>query len=328
MLLYILRRLGYGLITLFFVSLLTFFIIELAPGSAVDSEINRLRAMGNNVSAEQVEALEAQYGANDPWIVKYGKWVSGMVRGDAGMSFAFREPVFDVIGSRLMLSLALGLGATLIAWVVAIPIGVYSATHRYTLGDNIITLIQFIGLAIPEFLLALGVMVAAVQFGGLDVGGLFSNEYRNAPWSLDKFINMVAHLWMPVLVISVASTAWLTRVMRANLFDVLGQQFVQTARAKGVAERKVIWKHAVRNALHPLVMALGATLSGLMGGELVVSIIFNLPTLGQALFQTLITKDTYVAATILVIMAAILIIGNIISDLLLAVIDPRTRVLG
>ena len=180
----------------------------------------------------------------------------------------------------------------------------YSATHRYTLGDNIITLIQFIGLAIPEFLLALGVMVAAVQFGGLDVGGLFSNEYRNAPWSMDKFVDMLGHLWMPVLVISVASTAWLTRVMRANLFDVLGQQYVQTARAKGVAERKVIWKHAVRNALHPLVMALGATLSGLMGGELVVSIIFNLPTLGQALFQTLITKDTYVAATILVIMAA------------------------
>lgn len=328
MLLYILRRLGYGAITLFFVSLLTFFIIELAPGSAVDSEINRLRAMGSTVSTAQVEALEEQYGANDPWIVKYGKWISGMVRGDAGMSFAFREPVFDVIGSRLMLSLALGLGATLIAWVVAIPIGVYSATHRYSLGDNIITLIQFIGLAIPEFLLALAVMVAAVQFGGLEVGGLYSNEYRNAPWSLDKFVNMLSHLWMPVLVISVASTAWLTRVMRANLFDVLGQQFVQTARAKGVAERKVIWKHAVRNALHPLVMALGATLSGLMGGELVVSIIFNLPTLGQALFQTLITKDTYVAATILVIMAAILIIGNIISDLLLAVVDPRTKVLG
>ena len=328
MLLYILRRLGYGVITLFFVSLLTFFIIELAPGSAVDSEIERLRAMGSTVSAEQVEALEEQYGANDPWIVKYGKWASGLVRGDAGMSFAFREPVADVIGSRIALSLALGLGATILAWVVAIPIGVYSATHRYTLGDNIITLIQFIGLAIPEFLLALAVMVAAVQFGGLDVGGLFSNEFRNAPWSMEKFLDMLAHLWMPVLVISVTSTAWLTRVMRANLFDVLGQQFVQTARAKGVSERKVIWKHAVRNALHPLVMGIGATLSGLMGGELVVSIIFNLPTLGQALFQTLITKDTYVAATILVIMAAILIIGNIISDLLLAWVDPRTRALG
>jgi len=328
MLLYILRRLGYGAITLFFVSLLTFFIIELAPGSAVDSEINRLRAMGSTVSEEQVQALEDQYGSNDPWIVKYGKWVGGMLRGDAGMSFAFREPVYDVIGSRLLLSLALGLGATIIAWAVAIPIGVYSATHRYSLGDNVITLIQFIGLAIPEFLLALAVMVAAVQFGGLEVGGLFSNEYRNAPWSMEKFVNMLSHLWMPVLVISVASTAWLTRVMRANLFDVLGQQFVQTARAKGVAERKVIWKHAVRNALHPLVMALGATLSGLMGGELVVSIIFNLPTLGQALFQTLITKDTYVAATILVILSAILIIGNIVSDLLLSVVDPRTKVMG
>jgi len=328
MLLYILRRLGYGAITLFFVSLLTFFIIELAPGSAVDSEINRLRAMGSTVSEEQVQALEDQYGSNDPWIVKYGKWVGGMLRGDAGMSFAFREPVYDVIGGRLLLSLALGLGATIIAWAVAIPIGVYSATHRYSLGDNVITLIQFIGLAIPEFLLALAVMVAAVQFGGLEVGGLFSNEYRNAPWSMEKFVNMLSHLWMPVLVISVASTAWLTRVMRANLFDVLGQQFVQTARAKGVAERKVIWKHAVRNALHPLVMALGATLSGLMGGELVVSIIFNLPTLGQALFQTLITKDTYVAATILVILSAILIIGNIVSDLLLSVVDPRTKVMG
>lgn len=327
MLLFILRRLGYGLITLFFVSLLTFFIIELAPGSAVDSEISRLRAQGNNVSTQQVEALEEQYGVNDPWIVKYGKWASGLVRGDFGMSFAFREPVADLIGSRLVLSLALGIGATLIAWAVAIPIGVFSATHRYTLGDNVITVIQFIGLAIPEFLLALGVMVVSVNFLGLDVGGLFSNEYRNAPWSGAKFLDLLSHLWMPVLVLSVASTAWLTRVMRANLFDVLGQQFVQTARAKGVAERKVIWKHAVRNALHPLVMTLGATFSGLLGGELVISIIFNLPTLGQALFETLVTKDTYVAATILVIMAALLILGNIISDLLLTWVDPRTRVL-
>jgi peptide/nickel transport system permease protein len=327
MLLFILRRLGFGLITLFFVSLLTFFIIELAPGSAVDSEISRLRAQGNNVSTQQVEALEEQYGVNDPWVVKYGKWASGLVRGDFGMSFAFREPVSELIGSRLALSLALGIGATLIAWAVAIPIGVFSATHRYTLGDNVITVIQFIGLAIPEFLLALGVMVVSVNYLGLDVGGLFSNDYRNAPWSGEKFVDLLSHLWMPVLVLSVASTAWLTRVMRANLFDVLGQQFVQTARAKGVAERKVIWKHAVRNALHPLVMTLGATFSGLLGGELVISIIFNLPTLGQALFETLVTKDTYVAATILVIMAGLLILGNIISDLLLTWVDPRTRVL-
>jgi peptide/nickel transport system permease protein len=327
MIVYILRRLGYAVITLFLVSLLTFFIIDLSPGSAVDAEIDRLRAMGSTVSTEQVEALEEQYGVNDPWIVKYGKWAGGLIRGDFGMSFAYRQPVADVIWSRFGLSVALALCATIIAWGIAIPVGVYSATHRYNLGDNIITVIQFVGVAIPEFLLALAVMVAAVRFGGLDVGGLFSNEYRNAPWSLDKLSDMLAHLWMPILVISVASTAWLTRVMRANLFDVLGQQFVQTARAKGVAESKVIWKHAVRNALHPLVMTLGSTLSVIISGEAVVSIIFTLPTTGQALLQTLIVKDTYVAATLLVMLAALLIIGNLIGDLLLRWVDPRARVL-
>jgi len=326
MVFWILRRLGYAVITLFLVSLLTFFIIELAPGSAVDAEIDRLRAMGSTVSVEQTAALEEQYGVNDPWIVKYGKWAGGLIRGDFGMSFAYREPVADVIWTRFGLSVALAVGATVIAWGIAIPVGVYSATHRYSLGDNIITLIQFIGVAIPEFLLALAVMVVAVQMG-FDVGGLFSNEYRNAPWSLAKLADMLAHLWMPLLVISVASTAWLTRVMRANLFDVLGQQYVQTARAKGVAERKVIWKHAVRNALHPLVMTLGATLSVIISGEAVVSIIFNLPTTGQALIQTLIVKDTYVAATLLVMLSALLIIGNLIGDLLLMWVDPRARVL-
>ncbi|MDF2745818.1 MAG: transporter permease [Propionibacteriaceae bacterium] len=326
MVFWILRRLGYAVITLFLVSLLTFFIIELAPGSAVDAEIDRLRAMGSTVSVEQTAALEEQYGVNDPWIVKYGKWAGGLIRGDFGMSFAYREPVADVIWSRFGLSVALAVGATVIAWGIAIPVGVYSATHRYSLGDNIITLIQFIGVAIPEFLLALAVMVVAVQMG-FDVGGLFSNEYRNEPWSLAKLADMLAHLWMPLLVISVASTAWLTRVMRANLFDVLSQQYVQTARAKGVAERKVIWKHAVRNALHPLVMTLGATLSVIISGEAVVSIIFNLPTTGQALIQTLIVKDTYVAATLLVMLSALLIIGNLIGDLLLMWVDPRARVL-
>ena len=171
MVFWILRRLGYAVITLFLVSLLTFFIIELAPGSAVDAEIDRLRAMGSTVSVEQTAALEEQYGVNDPWIVKYGKWAGGLIRGDFGMSFAYREPVADVIWSRFALSVALALGATIIAWGIAIPVGVYSATHRYSLGDNIITLIQFIGVAIPEFLLALAVMVAAVQFGASKWGG-------------------------------------------------------------------------------------------------------------------------------------------------------------
>jgi peptide/nickel transport system permease protein len=322
---FIARRLAYAVLTLFIVSVIAFFIIELAPGSALTAEISRLRAQGNVVSDEQVRALEDAYGVNDPWIVKYGKWAGGLLQGDFGTSFAYRQPVGELIAGRIGLSIALTFGAIIIAWAVAIPIGVYSATHRYTVPDYIITVLQFIGVAIPEFLLALGVMVAAATWFNIDVGGLFSNQYRNAPWSFDRFVDMLGHVWMPLLVIAVGSTAWLTRVMRANLFDVLSQQYVQTARAKGVPESKVIWKHAVRNALHPLVMTFGTTLSALISGEAIISIVFALPTTGQALIQTLISKDTYVAATLLVLLSALLVVGNLISDILMTIIDPRVK---
>jgi peptide/nickel transport system permease protein len=321
---FILRRLLYGVLTLAVVSVVAFFIIELAPGSAITDEITRLRSQGNNVSDQMVQAMEAQYGINDPFFVKYGKWAQGFFTGDFGQSFAYRQPVSELIWSRLGLSVALALGAIVIAWVIAIPVGVYSATHRYNLPDNVITVIQFVGVAVPEFLLALGVMTVA-SAAGMDVGGLNSNEYRNAPFSGAKFLDMVGHLWMPLVVIAVASTAWLSRVMRANLFDVLGQQYIQTARAKGVAERLVIWKHAVRNALHPLVMTFGTTLSALISGEAIISIVFGLPTTGQALLQSLIVKDTYVAATLLVLLSALLVIGNVISDIALTLIDPRVK---
>lgn len=316
---------AYAILTLFIVSVIAFFIIELAPGSALTAEISRLRAQGNVVSDAQVRALEEAYGVNDPWIVKYGKWMGGILQGDFGTSFAYRQPVSELIGGRIGLSVALSVGAIIIAWAIAIPIGVYSATHRYTIPDYIITVLQFIGVAVPEFLLALGVMVVAATWFDIDVGGLFSNEFRNAPWSFARFADMLGHIWMPLLVIAVGSTAWLTRVMRANLFDVLSQQYVQTARAKGVPESKVIWKHAVRNALHPLVMTFGTTLSALISGEAIISIVFALPTTGQALIQTLISKDTYVAATLLVLLSALLVIGNLISDILMTIIDPRVK---
>lgn len=322
---FIARRLAYAILTLFIVSVIAFFIIELAPGSALTAEISRLRAQGNVVSDAQVRALEEAYGVNDPWIVKYGKWMGGILQGDFGTSFAYRQPVSELIGGRIGLSVALSVGAIIIAWAIAIPIGVYSATHRYTIPDYIITVLQFIGVAVPEFLLALGVMVVAATWFDIDVGGLFSNEFRNAPWSFARFADMLGHIWMPLLVIAVGSTAWLTRVMRANLFDVLSQQYVQTARAKGVPESKVIWKHAVRNALHPLVMTFGTTLSALISGEAIISIVFALPTTGQALIQTLISKDTYVAATLLVLLSALLVIGNLISDILMTIIDPRVK---
>jgi peptide/nickel transport system permease protein len=325
-LVFIVRRLAYAILTIVAVSLIAFFIIELAPGSAITQEISRLRAHGNVVSVQQIAAMEEQYGINDPWIVKYWKWASGLLHGQMGQSFLYHEPVANLIGSRLALSVTLSFGAIIVAWAIAIPIGVYSATHRYTIPDYVVTVIQFVGVAIPEFLLALGVMTAAVRWFGVEVGGLYSNEFRNAPWSMARFGDLLGHLWMPLAVIAVGSTAWLTRVMRANLFDVLGQQYVQTARAKGVPERKVIWKHAVRNALHPLVMTFGTTLSALISGEAIVSIVFALPTTGQALVQTLISKDTYVAATLLTLLSILLVIGNLISDLLLAWIDPRVKV--
>lgn len=325
MVVFFVRRLAYAVLTLIVVSILAFFIVELAPGSALTAEIARLQAQGDVISGQQMRALKEAYGVNDPWIVKYAKWAGGMLHGDFGTSFTYRMPVSQLIWGRLLLSVVLSVGAIIVAWAIAIPVGVYSATHRYNIPDYVVTVLQFVGVAIPEFLLALGAMTAASKWLGLNVGGLNSNQFRNAPMSWDKFVDTVGHLWLPLLVIAVGSTAWLTRVMRANLFDVLSQQYVQTARAKGVAERKVIWKHAVRNALHPLVMTFGTTLSTLISGEAIISIIFALPTTGQALLQTLINQDTYVAATLLVFLSALLVVGNLMSDVVLAWIDPRVK---
>lgn len=322
---FVLRRLIYGLLTLLIISIASFVMVEAPPGNALTAEIQRLRAQGGEVSQDQVKALEVRYGVNDPIYEKYWQWASGFVRGDFGYSFDHKQPVADLIWGRIGYSVMLSLGALLVAWLIAIPVGVYSATHRYSLPDYIITTIQFIGIAIPEFLLALIVLVFASRYFGIDVGGLFSREYQTAPWSFGKLLDLLSHLWIPLLVISAGGTAWLTRVMRANLLDVLNQQYVQTARAKGVIERGVIWKHAVRNAFHPLVMALGGVLPALIGGEAIVSIVLNLPTIGPLFITSLTEQDLYLSATLLVVLSALLIIGNLLADILLAWLDPRVR---
>jgi peptide/nickel transport system permease protein len=322
---FLIRRLFYMIVTLFFASMIGFLLIELPPGSYLDSEIQRLRNLGGNLNQDQIKNLEIRYGVNDPIYVKYWKWVSGAVRGDFGQSFEFNVPVSQLIGGRLALSIALSLFALVFGWAISIPLGVYSATHRYTIPDYLVTVIQFIGIAVPEFLLALVLMVLASQVLGQDVGGLFSQQYANAPWSFDKVIDLFKHLWIPIIVISAGSTAWLTRVMRANLLDVLNMQYVQTARAKGLPEKRVIWKHAVRNALHPLVMALGGVLPALISGEVIVSIVLNLPTSGPLYVNALIKQDFYLAITMLMFLAILLIIGNLLADLLLTWVDPRVR---
>jgi peptide/nickel transport system permease protein len=322
---FLIRRVIYMFITLFFASIIGFLLIELPPGSYLDSEISRLQALGGNLNQDQIHSLEVRYGVNDPIYVKYWKWASGAVRGDFGESFEFKVPVSQLVWGRLALSITLSLFALLFGWCISIPIGVYSATHRYTIPDYVVTVLQFIGIAVPEFLLALVLMVIASQVWGQDVGGLFSQEYATAPWSFDKFVDLLKHLWIPIIVISAGSTAWLTRVMRANLLDVLNMQYVQTARAKGLQEGVVIWKHAVRNAIHPLVMALGGVLPALISGEVIVSIVLNLPTAGPLYVNALIKQDFYLAITMLMLLAVLLIIGNLLADLLLAWVDPRVR---
>lgn len=325
MLNFIVRRILYMVVTLFFISIISFILIELPPGSYLEVELQRLRQTGGNMSQDQMDALVKRYGLNDPPHVKYWKWISGVVRGDFGQSFEWKQPVSQLIWGRLGFSFLLSFTSIIFAWLVSIPLGVYSATHRYNIPDYMITVLQFAGVAIPEFLIALVLMVFASRVLGMDVGGLFSRQYIDAPWSGAKFVDLLKHLWIPVIVISAGSTAFLTRVMRANLLDVLNMQYVQTARAKGLRENLVVWKHAVRNALHPLIMAAGGILPALISGEVIASIVLNLPTTGPLFINALIKQDMYLAVTFLMMLSFMLVLGNLLADLALAWVDPRIR---
>jgi peptide/nickel transport system permease protein len=322
---YIVRRIGYMLITLIFVTIIGFFVIELPPGSYLEFHIQSLRQQGGNVTLDQIEAIERRYGLNDPVHIKFWKWISGFPSGDFGQSFQHQRPVNQLIWDRLGYTILISVATLIVSWSIAIVVGVYSATHRYTIPDYLITALQFAALAIPNFLLALVLMIFLQQTLGMRVGVLFSREYRDAAWSIGKVLNLLSNVWVPVFILGVAGTAWTSRVMRANLLDVLNMQYIQTARAKGTRERTVIWKHAVRNALHPLVMTLGMSLPGIISGEVVVSTVLNLPTSGPLYFQALLQQDMYLAGTFLVFFAVALLIGNLLADLLLAWIDPRIQ---
>jgi peptide/nickel transport system permease protein len=312
-------------VTLVIVTILGYIIIELPPGSYVDAEIQRLRALGGNLAPNEIQALYKRYGLDKPAYERFLIWITNFVRGDFGEAFRYNLPVSQLIFDRLGMTLVFSGLSLIFSWVVAIFVGVYSATHRYTIPDYIITVLQFIGLSVPNFLLALVLMVFAQDVLHMEVGGLYSSAYVNAPWSFAKFLNLLNHMWIPILVIAASGTAWLSRVMRANLLDVLNMQYVQTARAKGLNENVVIWKHAFRNAIHPLIMVLGGSLPGLISGETVVSMVLNLPTTGPLYFNALLDKDMYLAGAFLVFLAVALLVGNLGADILLAWVDPRIR---
>jgi peptide/nickel transport system permease protein len=326
MLNYLIRRLGYMMITVIFISFVGFIIAELPEGTYLDVKLEQYRMQGGSIAQSQIDEIIKRYGLNDPFYVRYWKWISGFVVGDFGLSFALDKPVGEVIWSRLGFTFGMQLFSIAFAWGLSIPLGVYSATHRYTLWDYVLSVFQFIGVAIPSFLLALVLVLFAIRVIRQDhVIGLFSDEFQNAPWSWPRVVDMLKHLWIPVVILTLTSTAWLTRVMRGNLLDILNMQYIQTARSKGLSERVVIWKHAVRNALHPLIMAMGGLLPAMISGGTIVERVLNLPSTGPLMFQSMMNQDIYLAVTFFTMISLAIVVGNFIADLVLAWVDPRIR---
>jgi len=323
---YILKRTLLMLVTLAVVSVVAFVIIQLPPGDFATSAISAMSASGASIQQEALEALRAQYGLDQPMIVQYGKWVSGILtRGDFGLSFSYKLPVSKIIWERVWLTVWISLLCVIITWAISFPIGIYSAVKQYSIGDYIFTLIGFIGVSVPSFLVALVVMYLAFKYLGVTITGLFSSKFLNAPWSWERVVDLLGHLWVPVLILALEGTAGLIRTMRANLLDELRKPYVVTARAKGMKEWKLLLKYPVRLALNPFVSTLGWLLPGLVSGSIIISVVMNLPTTGPMLLSSLLSQDMYLAGTIIMLLSVLTLIGTLISDLLLAWLDPRIR---
>ena len=325
MLEFLIRRLLLLIPTVIIVSMISFVVIQLPPGDFLTSYVANLQSQGDLVDDTQIEALRQQYGLGEPIYVQYLKWVGGMVRGDFGQSLQWRAPVKDLIWERLILTVVLSLASLLFIWAVAFPVGVYSAVKQYSPGDYAFTFLSFVGLGIPNFLVALVVMWVAYSKFGVAIGGLFSPEYASAPWSFGKVIDLLEHLWAPMIVLGLGGTAGLIRVMRANLLDELHKPYVVTARAKGMPEEKLLLKYPVRLALNPFVSTVGWTLPGLVSGSVIVSVVLNLPTTGPLLLSALLSQDMYLAGSFILLLSILTVVGTLISDLLLAWLDPRIR---
>ncbi len=329
MALYVLRRVLFMIPTLIAISVLSFAIIQLPPGDFLTSYAAQLRQEGDLVDEAELDALRQRYGLGQPVYVQYWKWVSGIIKkGDWGQSMEWQKPVKELIWERLGLTVVLSMSALLVSWFIAIPIGVFAATHQYSVLDYILTAINFIGLGTPGFLVALIVLYLAHRYLGQNVGGLFSDEYILEPWSMAKFVDMLKHIWVPMFIVAIGSTAGNIRITRANLLDELNKPYVETARAKGVKEVRLIWKYPVRVALNPFFSTVGWSLASLVSGTTLVAMVLSLQTTGPMLLRALTAQDMYLAGTFLLLLSALTIIGTLISDVLLAIVDPRIRLEG
>ncbi len=322
---YVLQRFLYMIVLLLLLSVTTFVIIQLPPGDYLTMYITRLEASGEKVDQSEIDSLKRQYGLDRPMYVQFLRWFSGMFRGHFGTSLQWNRPVIEIIGDRMALTLVVNLTSLVFVYFISIVIGVYSATHQYSLGDYGATAVGFVGLATPPFLLALLVMVFFHTQFDMSVGGLFSQEYAHEPWGWPKVVDMLKHLPVPIVVIAVGQTAGLIRVMRGVLLDELGKQYVITARTKGLSRRKVLFKYPVRVAINPVVSTVGWVLPGLVSGGAIVAIVLSLPTVGPLLYRALLSEDMYLAGTLVLFLGLLTIVGTFASDLLLMVVDPRIR---
>ena len=328
MLSYTVRRILIMIPTLIAISVIVFVIIQLPPGDYLETYINELKAQGEQVNPERIQFLKEAYGLDKPVYEQYLVWIFGLLQGDLGYSFEFELPVSEVVGDRLWLSMLLSVSTIIFTWLVAFPIGIYSAVRQYSLTDYTLTFIGFLGLATPNFLLALVMMyLFNVQFG-ISIGGLMDEQFIDQPWSMAKATSVIEHLIVPVIVIGTAGTASLIRTLRANLLDELQKQYVVTGRAKGLSPLKLLFKYPLRIALNPFVADIGNILPRIISGAVLVSVVMNLPTTGPMLLRALQSQDMYLAGSFLMFLSVLVVIGTFLSDLALAALDPRIRLEG
>jgi len=322
---YIARRLIYMAVMLFMGSLVSFLVITLPPGDYMTSYIARLKSQGQDVGEEQVAALRRQYGLDYPLYVQYLKWMGKVLKGDLGRSFEWNRPVTEVIGPRLPMTILVSILTLIMTYLIAVPIGIYSAVRQYSVFDYAFTVLGFAGVSIPSFLFALVLMVFAYRYFGVSIGGLFSLEYVGQPWNWAKFVDLLKHLPIPLIVIGLSGTAYLIRVMRAMLLDELPKPYVQTARAKGLSENKLLLKYPIRVALNPIASTIGWALPSIFSGQTIIAVVLDLPTIGPILYNSLMQQDMFLASSTILITMALTLVGTLISDILLAWLDPRIR---
>jgi peptide/nickel transport system permease protein len=322
---YVIRRILYMIPTLLAISIISFAIIELPPGDYLSAYLANLASSGTQATQDQIASLRQLYGLDQPVYVRYLKWMWRLLQGDLGMSFEWNRPVADLIWGRLLLTCAISLCTIIFIWLLAFPIGVFSAVYKYSVLDYFFTALSFIGLGLPNFMIALVLLWLAFSYWGVALTGLFSPEYADAPWSIGKLIDLLKHIWVPVVILGVGGTAGLIRTMRANLLDELSKPYVVSARANGLSEWQLLFKYPVRIAINPFISTIGWYLPQLISGSVIVAVVLSLPTTGPLLLNALLNQDMYLAGSFIMLLSVLTVLGTLISDNLLAWVDPRIR---